>query len=151
MSACVPAASDELRRIPALPPSGTDLGCGLRGLRKARGLTIEDLAWMAAMHPTYLSQIERGRANPTWFRLCDLAAALGVAVSEIVHEAEVAAQLVRMEAELRRTQGGSTAAFIVNRNLVFAADRLVAWRVARRRRGVRLVPRLGRSARRVGC
>jgi transcriptional regulator with XRE-family HTH domain len=95
-------SSVELRRIPALPPTGVDLGRALRRLRRARGLRVGELAWMADLDPRDLSLLERGRADPTWFKLCDLAGALGVPVSTIARDAERAAQFAREERALRR-------------------------------------------------
>lgn len=40
------------------------------------------------MHPTYLGKIERGRGNPTWDKLSDLAEALEIPVSTLAREAE---------------------------------------------------------------
>lgn len=74
-------------------PSRADLGQAVRNLRHQRGLTIEALAASAGIHPTYLSGIERGRHNPSWERLCDLAAALGVRPSDIDLAAEAIAGL----------------------------------------------------------
>jgi transcriptional regulator with XRE-family HTH domain len=71
-----------------LPVRNADLGSAIRGLRRARRLTIDDLAWGAGMHTTYLSGIERGRRNPTWRKLADIARALKVPVSVIVLTAE---------------------------------------------------------------
>lgn len=51
-------------RARASVPSNRDLGQAIRGLRRARGLTIEDLAFAADMHSTYLSGIERGGTQP---------------------------------------------------------------------------------------
>ena len=85
-----------MRRIPALPPSIVDLGRALRDLRQERGLLVADLAWMADMHPTYLARVERGRANPSWLELCDLASALGVLVSAVAQDAEDTARATRM-------------------------------------------------------
>jgi transcriptional regulator with XRE-family HTH domain len=65
-----------------------DLGRVIRQLRGERDLTIEGLALDAGMHPTYLSGIERGRRNPTWNKLADLAEALEVPVSTIILDAE---------------------------------------------------------------
>ncbi|HST55237.1 MAG TPA: helix-turn-helix transcriptional regulator [Solirubrobacteraceae bacterium] len=70
------------------------LGCAIRRLRRARGLTIEDLAFAAGLHPTYLSGIERGERNPTWTKLGGLADALGVSVSMIAQAAEQIAAVV---------------------------------------------------------
>jgi transcriptional regulator with XRE-family HTH domain len=65
-----------------------DLGRTIRRLRGERELTIERLALDAGMHPTYLSGIERGRRNPTWNKLADLAEALEVPVSAVILDAE---------------------------------------------------------------
>lgn len=73
-------------------PSRADLGRTVRKLRGERKLTIEELAGNADMHPTYLSGIERGNDNPSWDKLCDLAGALGVPLSEIVLRAEALAE-----------------------------------------------------------
>lgn len=69
-------------------PSRDALGRALREFRIDRKLTIELLAGDAGMHPTYLSGIENGLRNPSWGKLCSLAAALNVRVSEIVLRAE---------------------------------------------------------------
>jgi transcriptional regulator with XRE-family HTH domain len=80
-------------------PTNAELGRAIRRLRRARGLTIEDLAHEAGMHPTYLSGIERGVRNPTWSKLAGLAGALNVPVAEIARDAEAESQLAaRMSA-----------------------------------------------------
>lgn len=48
----------------------------LRELRNEKGLTQEDLASRAGMNVTYLSDLERGRWNPSLAMLVDLAYAL---------------------------------------------------------------------------
>jgi transcriptional regulator with XRE-family HTH domain len=76
------------------PPSvfwrvgGAELGAAIRSRRSQIGLNIEALAGEAGMHPTYLSFIERGRGNPTWDKVSDLAEALGVPVSVLARDAE---------------------------------------------------------------
>ncbi len=82
-------------------PSGAQLGRAIRRLRRARRLTIEELAFAADIHPTYLSGIERGIRNPTWVKVCGLAIALGVPFSALVRDAEVEAQL---DARMRRAR-----------------------------------------------
>ncbi len=56
-------------------------------------MTIDALAFAAGMHPTYLSEIERGLGNPTLEKLDGLASALDVSLSvvaiEIQREAEI--------------------------------------------------------------
>lgn len=70
------------------PPTPSALGQVVRRLRQARGLTLEALADEARMNVTYLSDIERGRSNPTIGKLGDLAVVFRVRVSELVAEAE---------------------------------------------------------------
>jgi transcriptional regulator with XRE-family HTH domain len=74
-------------------PSNADLGRAIRRLRRAQRLTIEDLAHVADMHPTYLSGIERGIRNPTWSKLTALSAALEVPISTVIYEAVTEAQI----------------------------------------------------------
>ncbi len=83
--------------------SNTDLGCAVRRLRCARQVTIEALAFAADIHPTYLSGIERGVRNPTWKKVCDLATALDVPVSQLACQAEDEA-LVAQAAEQARAR-----------------------------------------------
>jgi transcriptional regulator with XRE-family HTH domain len=64
------------------------MGEVVRSHRQRRGLTIEGLADAAGLHPTYLSDIERGRGNPSLFKLGQLAIALDVPVSRLIAEAE---------------------------------------------------------------
>ncbi len=79
--------------VSAQAPTNADLGRAIRRLRRARHLTIEDLAHAAHLHPTYLSGIERGIRNPTWSKLSHLAVALDVSVSTVAHDAETEAQI----------------------------------------------------------
>ncbi len=71
-------------------------------------MTIEALAFAAPMHPTYLSQIERGLGNPTWEKLHDLSLALRAPVSTIVgaaqYEAEVAQAVREAKARIEVTR-----------------------------------------------
>jgi transcriptional regulator with XRE-family HTH domain len=73
---------------PPDPPTNAALGRAIRRLRQQRELSIEALALNADVHPTYLSEIERGVRNPTWSKLGALASTLGVAVSALAAEAE---------------------------------------------------------------
>ncbi len=81
--------------------SNTDLGCAVRRLRCARQVTIEALAFTADIHPTYLSGIERGVRNPTWKKVCDLATALDVPVSQLARQAEDESEIARAARETR--------------------------------------------------
>lgn len=81
----------------ATRPSRAALGRAVGELRHEGGLTIEGLAAAADMHPTFLSGIERGNFNPSWDKLCDLAAALNVQPSAIVLRAEAIAEQAQAE------------------------------------------------------
>jgi transcriptional regulator with XRE-family HTH domain len=85
--------------------TGRDLGRAVRRLRHERGLTIESLAFAADIHPTYLSEIERGVRNPTWQVVCSLARALGTPIATVAHDAEAEAQLAHRMAEARAELG----------------------------------------------
>lgn len=52
----------------------------LRRLRVAKGLSQEAVALDAGLHPTYLSKLERGRADPTVGTLEKLSKALHVPI-----------------------------------------------------------------------
>lgn len=53
-------------------------------------MTIEGLAFVADIHPTYLSSIERGLRNPSWRVVCSLAGALQIPVTELARRVESA-------------------------------------------------------------
>jgi transcriptional regulator with XRE-family HTH domain len=63
------------------------LGQAIRETRTARGLSQEEVAHGADLHPTWLSHIEAGR-NPSWGTVQRIAAALGVEVSDLARLAE---------------------------------------------------------------
>lgn len=52
------------------------VGLNLQALRKAKGLSQEELAHRADIHQTYLSGVERGRRNPSVMVLARIAAAM---------------------------------------------------------------------------
>jgi transcriptional regulator with XRE-family HTH domain len=64
------------------------LGEAIRELRSKRRMTQEALAGDAGVTLSTLSVIERGLSNPTWATVRDIAAALGVSVSELAKRAE---------------------------------------------------------------
>ena len=63
------------------------LGQAIRQTRLARGLSQEQVANGADLHPTWISHIEGG-SNPAWGTVKRIAYALGVEVSELAKLAE---------------------------------------------------------------
>ena len=60
------------------------VGRRLRDLRRARGERLTDTAARAGMSPQYLSELERGRKDPSSEILAAVAGALGVPLREVV-------------------------------------------------------------------
>jgi transcriptional regulator with XRE-family HTH domain len=60
------------------------IGQNFTRLRKRRGLTQEELAEKSGFSQQYLSDLERGKRNPTIVSLYELAQALGVPYLELL-------------------------------------------------------------------
>ena len=58
-------------------------GRRIRELRRARGLSQEELAFRAGLHRTYVSSAERGKRNVALVNLEQLAKALGVQIRDL--------------------------------------------------------------------
>ena len=65
------------------------VGRNVRRVRLDRGLTQEELAHDAEIAPSYLSQIESGKRNPTVNLLQTLAATLRIPIVEFFSEARL--------------------------------------------------------------
>jgi transcriptional regulator with XRE-family HTH domain len=63
-------------------------GRELRAARTKAGLSQEQLAHVSSVHPTYVSQVERGLLSPTLTKLGAMEAALEVAPSLLIRRAE---------------------------------------------------------------
>jgi DNA-binding XRE family transcriptional regulator len=72
------------RRSPELAATVKRLGAGMRELRKAAGLTQEQLAGGAKLDVKHVQAIERGIGNPTVATLLALARALEVDVRDLL-------------------------------------------------------------------
>ncbi len=59
------------------------IGSRIRGFRKAKGLTQEKLAELANLHPTFVSEIENGKANYSISSLLSISSALKVSPTEL--------------------------------------------------------------------
>jgi transcriptional regulator with XRE-family HTH domain len=66
---------------PSEPGEPRLIGSDIRGLRKARGLTLTDLAEASGLSIGYLSLLERNRATPSIKALHAVSRALGVTIS----------------------------------------------------------------------
>jgi transcriptional regulator with XRE-family HTH domain len=69
---------------------GQSLGADLRALRKARGLTLSDLATRLQRSVGWLSQVERDLSQPSISDLRQLAASLEVSVSTLFGQSHAA-------------------------------------------------------------
>ena len=70
----------------AAAPDGTGegLGAAVRAARGQRGLSVRELARRIGVSPSFISQIERGKANPAVGTLYALVTELGVSVNELL-------------------------------------------------------------------
>lgn len=71
------------------------IGAGLRRARRARGLTLREVADLAGVTESFLSQVERDVASPSIATLRRIAVALGLSIGEILDQAGPHGQLVR--------------------------------------------------------
>lgn len=60
-------------------------GKRVREIRLGEGLTIEDLAELSSLHPSYVGGVERGERNLSLFNVWRLANGLNVATSELMN------------------------------------------------------------------
>ncbi|QGN55014.1 helix-turn-helix domain-containing protein [Novosphingobium sp. Gsoil 351] len=62
------------------------VGSNVRRLRIARGMTQEQYAERSGFSQQYISDLERGRRNPTVVSLFELAQALNVGPTDLISE-----------------------------------------------------------------
>lgn len=88
------------------PPPGDDVGAAelgrrvaekLRALRRARGMSLDELAELSGVSRAALSQIETARTNPTIGLLWKVAVGFGVPFAELLGEERVAVSVLRRE------------------------------------------------------
>ena len=83
----------EIGRIFPLDPQALEplwrevLGSRLRALRTDRGETLAQTAERAGISPQYLSEVERGRKEPSSEMVAALAGALDIAVADLMADA----------------------------------------------------------------
>ena len=86
--------------LPAQPLWREVVGARPRHLRRRRGLTLVETAAVAGISPQYLSEVERGRKDPSSEVLAAIAGALGAQLVDVTHLASL---------DLRRQHGGLAA------------------------------------------
>jgi transcriptional regulator with XRE-family HTH domain len=75
----------------------TYLGERLRGIRAIRGLSLQEVAEAAAVSPSFLSLLERGRTDISLIRIMRLANAYGMSLSELLIDGEPRADPPQIE------------------------------------------------------
>ena len=78
----------------AVPPEERDdggltvqLGAAIRAAREARGLSLREVARRVGVSPSFVSQVETGKANPSVGTLYSLVGVLGTSLDELMGEA----------------------------------------------------------------
>lgn len=74
------------------PPSGTEptagnLGAALRAVRESRGLSLREVARQVEVSPSFVSQVELGKAKPSVGTLYALVSVLGISLNELLGQA----------------------------------------------------------------
>ncbi|HJF14890.1 MAG TPA: helix-turn-helix domain-containing protein [Enteractinococcus helveticum] len=87
------------------------LGARLRRLRKHRKLTLTQLARRAGVSPQYLSEVERGRKEPSSEMIAAISGALGISLLELtVQVTDELHRTARTTIELARSAAGPAVA-----------------------------------------
>jgi len=86
------AAADRSSDRGPLPPP---IGGRLRDLRQRKGLTLSDVESLSGISKSMLSQIERGRVNPTFATLWNLTRSLDVAIGDLVEQVSASSGNIR--------------------------------------------------------
>ncbi|MER7077606.1 Helix-turn-helix domain-containing protein [Saccharopolyspora kobensis] len=81
------------------------LGRSLRATREKRGVRLVDIAERAGISPQYLSEIERGRKEPSSEMIAAVTGALGVDLAELLIGIAGDVQRIRGAAPVRRPAG----------------------------------------------
>lgn len=61
------------------------VGGKVRAKRKAKGFSQEKLAELANLHPTYISEIERGKVSASFYSFYNLAKVLDIDFAELLN------------------------------------------------------------------
>ncbi|RJQ76694.1 cupin domain-containing protein [Pseudonocardiaceae bacterium YIM PH 21723] len=80
------------------------IGVKVRALRKERALSVERLSELAGLSTGIISQIERGKGNPSFVTLVQLAHGLDISIARLLPTEEHSSPVVR-KSERRRLDG----------------------------------------------
>ena len=100
-----PGADARLRSPDRPPLTVQTVGREIKRLRKLRGWTLEQLASASEVSAGLLSQVERGRGNPSFNTLVQVAHALGIPVARLVAGEQMSSPVVRREERRRLSLG----------------------------------------------
>jgi transcriptional regulator with XRE-family HTH domain len=73
-------------------PDAAALGRAVLAVRTERGISQMQLAEATGFMQSWISQVERGRRNPSWNNVTRLAEGLGVSVAELAKRAETVSE-----------------------------------------------------------
>ncbi len=112
------SAGDSIERQPeagrARRPDYPQIGGGLRLRRRELGLSLRDLAERLGVSPSLISQIERGRANPSVSTLYAIVGELDISLDELLFNdrrpGEPAAEAPEVDAEAAMAAAAETVA-----------------------------------------
>ena len=73
-------------------PDAAALGRAVLAVRTEKGISQTQLADATGFMQSWISQVERGKRNPSWNNVARLADGLGVSVAELAKRAETVSE-----------------------------------------------------------
>jgi transcriptional regulator with XRE-family HTH domain len=73
-------------------PDAVALGRAVLAVRTEKGISQMQLAEATGFMQSWISQVERGRRNPSWNNVARLAEGLGVSVAELAKRAQTVSE-----------------------------------------------------------
>ncbi|MGW6401536.1 helix-turn-helix domain-containing protein [Streptomyces sp. NPDC055134] len=95
---------------PDLDVMAATVGLQIKALRKQAGLTLDELSRRSGISTGLISQVERGKGNPSFASLVQIAHGLDVAIGRLFHLAEQVSPVVRAHERRSLDFHGSDAA-----------------------------------------
>lgn len=71
------------------------VGKKIRKARKAKNLTLEELAECCGLHPAYIGQLERGVKNASLYTLEKIACALELSLTDLVGNSDIVTETAK--------------------------------------------------------